>query len=264
MKSIEGRKFLAVIPARGGSKRLKRKNLRTDLGGKPLIAWTIEAALGSELIDRIVVTTDDEEIADAARASLGDLRHHRVLIRPPELARDDTPSAPVVYHAFEECAVGHELVVLLQPTSPLRNSDDIDRALENFRAHCFAGEMRALVSVSPYMGRIPSDTGLLRWYDETRTDSLQKYGDGIAPSTFSALTQLNGAIYCLSVEALKAWNQYPLEGIPGESMGYNMPEARSVDIDTEQDMREATRILARTTKLRNRKRGLDAWKDGVS
>lgn len=264
MKSIEDRKFLAVIPARGGSKRFKRKNLRTDLGGKPLIAWTIEAALGSELIDRVVVTTDDEEIADAAHSCFSDMRREKILIRPPELARDDTPSAPVVYHAWEQCGSDHELILLLQPTSPLRNSQDIDRAAENFRNHCFSGEMRALVSVSPYVGRIPSDTGLLRWFDETRVDSLQKYGEGMAPSTFSALTKLNGAIYCLSAEALKAWNLYPRDSIPGESMGYNMPEARSVDIDTEQDMREATRILARATKLMTRKEGLNAWIDGVS
>lgn len=263
MKKIEERKFLAVIPARGGSKRLKRKNLRTDLGGKPLIAWTIEAALGSEFIDNVVVTTDDEDIANAARASLCDMRRDRIVIRPPELARDDTPSAPVVHHAWQQCGGVHELIVLLQPTSPLRNCFDIDRALQAFRTHCFSGEMRALVSVSAYEGRLPDDTRLLRWFDETRVDSLQRYGDGHAPSTFSALTQLNGAIYAMSSESLKAWAERPNGGIPGESMGYNMPPLRSIDIDTEQDMREATRILSRNSRPTSRSRGLNAWIDGV-
>jgi CMP-N,N'-diacetyllegionaminic acid synthase len=114
---------VGLIPARGGSKAIPRKNL-TPLGGKPLVAWTIEAALGSEQISRSVVSTDDPEVADVAR-TLG----AHVLDRPPELAADETPMSDVVAHAVRELALETTLV-LLQPTSPLRTSRHVDEAVK--------------------------------------------------------------------------------------------------------------------------------------
>ena len=114
---------LGLIPARGGSKGIPRKNL-APLGGKPLVAWTIEAALGSERVTRTVVSTDDSEVADVVR-SLG----AEVLERPPELAGDETPMSDVVAHAVRELAPETALV-LLQPTSPLRTSRHVDEAVE--------------------------------------------------------------------------------------------------------------------------------------
>ena len=114
---------VGLIPARGGSKGIPRKNL-APLGGKPLIAWTIAAALGSERLSRTVVSTDDPEVADVARA-LG----AEVLDRPPELAGDGTPMSEVVAHAQRELAPETALV-LLQPTSPLRTSRHVDEAVE--------------------------------------------------------------------------------------------------------------------------------------
>jgi CMP-N,N'-diacetyllegionaminic acid synthase len=114
---------VALIPARGGSKGIPRKNL-APLGGRPLLAWTIEAALGSRAVTRTVVSTEDGEIAAAAR-ELG----AEVLVRPPELAADDTPMQPVIAHALAELP-GHDVLVLLQPTSPLRRAEDVDEAVD--------------------------------------------------------------------------------------------------------------------------------------
>lgn len=111
----------AIIPARGGSKRIPRKNL-TDLGGKPLLAWTIEAALDAVSVDRVIVSTEDAEIATVAREWGAE-----VLDRPARLATDDVPTRSVTGHAILAAGIT-EGVALLHPTSPFRNAGDIDRA----------------------------------------------------------------------------------------------------------------------------------------
>ena len=113
----------ALIPARGGSKAIPRKNL-VRLGGRPLLAWTVEAALASNRVTRTIVSTEDEEIASVAR-SLG----AEVLVRPPELAEDTTPMRDVIAHALEELPPV-DVLVLLQPTSPLRGAHHVDEAVE--------------------------------------------------------------------------------------------------------------------------------------
>ena len=114
---------VALIPARGGSKGIPRKNL-APVAGRPLLAWTVDAARESRTVTRAVVSTENEEVADAAR-SLG----AEVLARPPELAADDTPMQPVIAHAVEELG-GPDVLVLLQPTSPLRQAEHVDAAVE--------------------------------------------------------------------------------------------------------------------------------------
>jgi CMP-N,N'-diacetyllegionaminic acid synthase len=114
---------VALIPARGGSKGIPRKNL-APVAGRPLLAWTVDAALASRVVTRTVVSTEDEEIASAAR-SLG----AEVLARPPELAADDTPMQPVIAHALEGLGAP-DVLVLLQPTSPLRRAEHVDEAVE--------------------------------------------------------------------------------------------------------------------------------------
>ncbi len=109
---------LGLIPARGGSKGIPRKNLAV-LGGRPLIAWTVDAARAASELTRIVVSTDDDEIAAAAGVE--------VLRRPAELAGDETPMLAVVRHAVAE--LGPDVVVLLQPTSPLRRAEHIDASV---------------------------------------------------------------------------------------------------------------------------------------
>lgn len=120
-------KIDALIPARGGSKGIPRKNIQ-ELGGKPLIAWTIEAALKSDSIRRVIVSTDDEEIAEVAKQYGAEVP----ALRPSKLAEDDTPSIEVIHHALEnwtDC----DALILLQPTSPFRNDQHIEEAIELFK-----------------------------------------------------------------------------------------------------------------------------------
>ena len=130
---------LALIPARGGSKGLPRKNV-LPAGGKPLIAWTIEAALASACVDRVVLSSDDDEIMAVAEAYGCEV----LFRRPPELSGDSASSLAVVSHALAQLpAFDH--VMLLQPTSPMRLASDIDAA---FELMCSQGA-QACVSVCP-------------------------------------------------------------------------------------------------------------------
>lgn len=130
-------RVLAVIPARGGSKGIRDKNIRL-VHGKPLIAWTIECALGAAGLERIVVSSDDDRILDVARG------YSRILARrrPDTLARDDTPIVPVVGHVLEveeEADGGHfDAIMLLQPTSPLREPSHIEQSLAALADDCNA------------------------------------------------------------------------------------------------------------------------------
>ena len=117
--------IFGVIPARGGSKSIPQKNVR-QVCGKPLIAWTIEAAQQSVLLDRWVVSTEDPEIASISR-----LYGAEILNRPPQLATDTTPTLHVLKHALNH--VSADIVVLLQPTSPIRSSGLIDRCIRQFQ-----------------------------------------------------------------------------------------------------------------------------------
>ena len=121
----KNKKVLAVVPARGGSKGVPRKNVRPFLG-KPLIAWTIEEALKSSYIDRLIVTSEDEEIREIANQSGAETP----FVRPIELATDTAVGVDVLCHAVESTDENYDYVVLLQPTSPLRNVTDIDGAIE--------------------------------------------------------------------------------------------------------------------------------------
>ncbi len=115
--------FLAIIPARGGSKRLLRKNI-LPLVDKPLIVWTIEAAKKSKYINKIVVTSDDDEILNISKANGAE-----IIKRPDELATDTATSFDVIVHSIKSLEK-YDYVVLLQPTSPLRDQEDIDNAIE--------------------------------------------------------------------------------------------------------------------------------------
>ncbi len=126
---IKGKSVLAVIPARGGSKGLERKNIK-PICGKPLIAWSIEKAKKSRYLDVILVSTDDDEIADVAK----DYGAYVPYKRPSEFATDHSPTSDVIRHALSYFKKNEskefDFIVLLEPTSPLREDDDIDLMLE--------------------------------------------------------------------------------------------------------------------------------------
>ena len=135
---INDKKVLAIIPARGGSKGLPGKNIK-ELCGKPLIAWSIEQALKSKYIDNVVVSTDTEEIAKIAKECGADVP----FLRPAELAADDSPTSDAILHVLEQLNMkgeSYDYVALLEPTSLLRKSNDIDDAIsmivKNTDANC--------------------------------------------------------------------------------------------------------------------------------
>lgn len=224
---IRGKSVLAIIPARGGSKGVPRKNIR-PLAGKPLIAWTIAEAKKSRYIDRLVLSSDDQEIIGVAR----EWGCEAPFARPAELARDDTPGIEPVLHALGELP-GYDYVVLLQPTSPLRTVADIDGTLEL----CLARGARACVSVtepdkSPYWMFSRDNDGRLRPLIDT--DEIAARRQDLPPAY-----ALNGAVYV----AEAGWLVESRSFLTAETLGYDMPKERAADIDTELDFAIAELLL---------------------
>lgn len=211
--------IIAAIPARGGSKGIPRKNIRL-LCGKPLIAYTIEAALGSKYIDRVVVSTEDEEIAKIAREYVAE-----VIERPQELADDFAPTEPVLEHVFRYMkeAEGYQadVIVLLQPTSPLRNSQHIDEAIETF----FSNKYDSLLSVCP--------SHAFLWKTDRKKVYSVNYDFRNRPRRQDRHPEYreNGAIYITKYDILS--NEHNRLG--GKIGIYIMPPEDSWEIDTEFD-----------------------------
>lgn len=164
------KRILGLIPARGGSKGLPGKNIRPLLG-KPLIAWTIEQALACKVLDMVLVSTDNREIA----ATAGEYGAAVPFLRPPELATDEAGSAGVIFHALDFLkgqGRGFDYVALLQPTSPLRSPDDISDSIKMLIDR--ADEADALVSVGemahghPHIVQRVDDSGFLRPFCEVK------------------------------------------------------------------------------------------------
>ena len=222
-------KTLALIPARGGSKGIPRKNCRL-LAGKPLIAWSIEAALASPYIDSVVVSTDDQEIADISRQYGAQVP----FMRPSELAQDDSPGMAPVLHALEQLPQ-FDHILLLQPTSPLRTLGEVNRCIE----FAVARQAKAVVSVnesaqSPYwMYRLDVDSYLSQLIPSSEFTSRQQL-----PPVFS----LNGALYFANCEWLKKTQTF----LTHETLGFVMPIEQSLDIDTPFDWKIAELLLADT------------------
>lgn len=217
---IDDKTVLGVILARGGSKGLLRKNVR-NLAGKPLIAWTIEAGHESEYLDRLILSSDDDEIMAVAREYGCEIPFRR----PAELARDDSTSMDALLHALDQLPE-HDYTVLLQPTSPLRIAADIDGAIER----CHTSNAPACVSVTrtdkppQWMYTVNDAHHLQPVLDET--ERIPRRQD--APPTYA----LNGAVYVGETEALRNRETF----LQPETVAYPMPEAQSIDIDTEFDL----------------------------
>lgn len=217
---IDGKRVLAVIPARGGSKGVPRKNIRM-LAGKPLIAWTIEESQKSIYIDRLILSSEDEEIIEVART----WGCEAPFVRPAELAGDETPGIEPVLHAIKNIP-GYDYVVLLQPTSPLRAVVDIDGCIKA----CVRVGAKACVSVtepekSPYWMYVLDE--------ENRMRPLIKSNALIArrqdlPSVYA----LNGAVYVAECRWLLESKSFLSE----ETVAYPMRKENSIDIDRELDL----------------------------
>lgn len=233
--------ILGVIPARGGSKGVNRKNVY-PLAGKPLILYTIEAARKCRTLSRVVVSTDDPEIAElAANMEL------EVLRRPDDLAHDDTPMVPVIHHAVDSLAESGyqpEVIVVLQPTAPLRRTEHIDQCIDLMSKT----DANSVVSVSLVPGHfhpdwqfIISESGELQAISGQKLDNLQSRRQDLS-RTYTR----NGALYAVRREAF----------IQNESllappcMAYIMAAEDSVNIDSEEDIWVAERyLLQRQNKI---------------
>jgi len=214
---------LAIIPARGGSKRVPKKNIRS-VAGKPLIAHTITHAKQATSVDRAIVSTDDEKIADIAAQHGGDVP----FMRSSELATDTAATADVITHALQWATKQSEkfdIICLLQATSPLRTPDDIDNAIT--RLHKSGAQ--SVVSISeysnpPHWAVCEAQDGHLREFFETGSlwgDTLNRSQD------LPELCYPNGAVFAATTEA---WQKHESFYTP-ETVGYQMPPERSFDID---------------------------------
>ena len=224
---IGDRSVLAVITARGGSKGIPRKNI-AEIAGRPLIAWTFQAAQRSRCIDRLILSSEDAEIIAIARAWGCDVP----FVRPMELSRDDTPGPEPVLHAIEALPERYDFIVLLQPTSPLRSPEDIDGCIEK----CAASGAPACVTVglsheSPWwMYRMCDGDRLCPVMPGQTVERRQAL-----PDTYS----LNGAVYVAHTD----WFLKRRTFITPETIGYVMPAERSHEIDTPLDLLIARVIM---------------------
>lgn len=222
-------KVLGLITARGGSKGLPRKNI-LSVGGKPLLVWTVEAALAARSLGHVVLSTDDDEIMAVAKTAGCNVPFRR----PPELADDMAKSIDVVLHALDQLP-SFDYIVLLQPTSPLRTSEDIDSAfnlmLRNGAPSCVSVTE---VEESPYW--------MYRVTDKNRLQRLLAPIDGgTRRQDLPPIYALNGAIYAARVDWLRRTKSFVGE----ETIAYQMPRERSIDIDTHGDFMAFRSIVER-------------------
>jgi CMP-N-acetylneuraminic acid synthetase len=229
--------ILAVITARGGSKGIPGKNIK-ELGGKPLIAYSIEAARKSQLITHTVVSTDDEQIAHVAREWGGNVP----FMRPRELAGDETTHVPVVKHAIEqgEAALGIKFdhVVILQPTSPFRTVEDID---ETLRKLIESGADSAVTLVETSNADHPVKAKKLE--GERVLPYVMEEPEGIRRQELPTAYRRSGAVYAMKRDLIVAGRLY------GEHIvGHVVPKERSVDIDEPIDWLKAEWMLDELSK----------------
>lgn len=218
---LDKKTFLAIIPARGGSKRLPRKNVLL-LAGKPLIAWTIEAALNSKLVDKVLVTSDDDEILKVSE------KHGAVTLkRPAELAQDTSTSFDAIKHVIENTEK-FDYIVLLQPTSPLRSSQQIDEAIQLLESK----NADAIVSVtemehSPFWANTLPEDGNMAGF--LRDDLLNTRSQDL-----EVFYRLNGAVYICKTDKILDEQSFFLKE---KTYAYKMTNTSSVDIDTGLDFK---------------------------
>ena len=222
-------RILALIPARGGSKGIKDKNI-VPLLGKPLISYSIEAGKASKYIDTIVVSTDNQEIAEVAVLYGADIP----FLRPKELALDTSKTIDAVIHAIDlinSKKPVYDVLILLQPTQPLRTSFDIDRAIETY----FENDENDLASVSlvtdhPLLIRSISENGnlipLLQKNSTCRRQDMPPY------------YRINGCIYINKIKELNYNTSFNDNLVP-----YIMPQNHSIDIDCIDDLHIAEMYL---------------------
>lgn len=214
------KKILSIIPARGGSKGLPGKNI-IDLGGKPLIAWSIESSLRSKYVVDTIVSSDDDGILDIAKIYGAD-----ILKRPSEFASDLASSESVVQHVLKTIDKSYDYIVLLQPTSPLRDEKDIDMAFEKL----FNKDATALISVCEIDNKIlkafkEDSNGFIEGVSNNKYPFMRRQD---LPKTYMS----NGAIYIIKVDEFLKNNSFYTD----KTIAFLMDMDKSMDIDTKEDL----------------------------
>lgn len=232
--------ILGIIPARGGSKGIPHKNLY-PLAGQPLIWYTFQAVRSSAMLTRTILTTEDQEIAEYARRQGIDVP----FLRPRELAQDETPSLAVVQHALH--ALIHDsvpdVVVLLQPTAPLRQGAHIDEAVRLL----IEQNAEAVVSVTP----IPAHYHPYWAFEVNEAHIMQPFDKRGGPQRYPRRQLLppvysrNGAVYAVRRRLIQ--EQHTLYG--SRPLAYIMPPDVSVNIDSLEDLQAVERFLTRAKRL---------------
>lgn len=223
--------ILAIIPARGGSKDIPRKNIRL-LDGKPLIHYTIKEALKSKYLGRTIVSTEDEEIAQISRECGAE-----VISRPSELAQDDTPSLPVFQHVIEYLDktenFSPDIIVVLQPTSPLRLAEDIDNAIQKLLETACDSVVSVCEVEHPPLWMYTIEYDKLKPLIESRDKIIRRQD---APKVYRP----NGAVYVTHRDTIVKENRL----IGNDTRPYIMSPMRSIDIDAELDFKLAELLMS--------------------
>jgi len=233
---IDCKSILAIIPARAGSKGLPGKNNKFFCG-KPLIAWTIEAALGSKYIDHVVISTDSNEIANVA----GKLGVYPPFIRPPELASDEAKTIDVIKHAMKfyerEFSRAFDLIVLLEPTSPLRTADDIDGAIvslvNNKNALAIVGVCKTESQHPAFLAK-KDEQGYLIGYEDSAMRVLRR-------QEIDDVYFFEGSVYISHSNALLERDTFYHE----KTLGYELPKWKSIEIDDLDDFIMAEALMSK-------------------
>ena len=224
---IDGKKIIAIVPARQGSKGLAKKNI-IDFLGKPLLVWSIEAALQSKYVDRIIVSTDSTEIAGVGEKFGADIP----FIRPSYLSEDSSTSVDVICHAIEfmseKLGENFDFVMLLEPTSPLRTSEDVDLALEKLIG---SPDARSLVSV----GESESQHDTLQFnITESEFISVEPASKKFVHMRRQDLARsyfLDGSIYLSYIHTLFEFASF----VHGKTLTLSLPKWKNIEIDDEYD-----------------------------
>jgi len=239
MVAFRDSKILGIIPARGGSKSISKKNIRLFCG-KPLVAWKIEAARASGVFDRIICSTDDAEIAEVAKRFGAEVP----FMRPAELAQDATPTLPVLQHAVSHMreAEGYtpDIIVTLEPTTPALQPFHIREAIDLFvssGADSVMGMVEVPTAFSPYWQFTMDDVGRLSLFTGVPTRNVIRHRQNL-PKTYHR----NSTIYVFKPELLFA-AEPSIYG--GDARAYIMERKYSGDLDTPEDWIEAEKEMLR-------------------
>lgn len=220
--------IFAVIPARGGSKGLPGKNI-IPLGGKPLIAYSIETAKKSRFVERVIVTTDDDKIAAVARSYGAEVP----FIRPAELAQDDTPPDPVLKHTLqfleEKEGARPEIIVWLEPPCPFRTAEEVDEAIQMLQNDPIADSLRSVIE--PFQNPFKSWTLSEKYLKPLIEKKGQALHTGPRQKTQKVYWQ-NGAIFLLKYNTIMKKGNFFGDNI----LPYVMSDDRFVDIDKKEDL----------------------------